>query len=246
MRGGRRRLRRARRQNKPIFLSVGYSTCYWCHVMERQSFENEAIAAEMNQRFINIKVDREERPDVDQLYMIAVQVLTRHGGWPMSVFLTPDLRPFYGGTYFPPTDMQGRPGFVSVLRGIEDAYKNRPADVEKTAEQLMEILRRIVGAAAASEAIRMDDADVVDGLIERSVADYEPDVWRIWVVRRNFRGRRCWNCCWFRSETASECGGGLKMLRHALDAMASGRDSRSSGRRISSLYHRCEMAGAAF
>src|SRR5579872_2200272 len=101
----------ARGQNKPIFLSVGYSTCYWCHVMERQCFENDAIAAEMNARFINIKVDREERPDVDQLYMTAVQVLTRQGGWPMSVFLLPDRRPFYGGTYFPPTDNYGRPGF---------------------------------------------------------------------------------------------------------------------------------------
>src|SRR6476646_1213031 len=110
----------ARAQGKPIFLSVGYSTCYWCHVMERQSFENEAIAHEMNQRFINIKVDREERPDVDQLYMTAVQVLTQHGGWPMSVFLLPDLRPFYGGTYFPPTDMHGRPGFPKVLRATGD------------------------------------------------------------------------------------------------------------------------------
>src|SRR5947208_10341681 len=88
----------ARAQDKPIFLSVGYSTCYWCHVMERQCFENEAVAAEMNRRFINIKVDREERPDVDQLYMTAVQVQTRHGGWPMSCFLLPDLRYFYGGT----------------------------------------------------------------------------------------------------------------------------------------------------
>src|SRR5215208_1343301 len=125
----------ARSQNKPIFLSVGYSTCYWCHVMERQSFENEAVAKVMNELFINIKVDREERPDVDQLYMTAVQVLTRHGGWPMSVWLTPDLRPFYGGTYFPPEDMYNRPGFKSVLRGIEEAYKIRPQDVEQTASQ---------------------------------------------------------------------------------------------------------------
>src|SRR5574339_685665 len=133
----------SRAENKPIFLSVGYSTCYWCHVMERQSFENDQIALEMNQRFINIKVDREERPDVDQLYMTAVQVLTRHGGWPMSVFLSPDLKPFYGGTYYPPTDMHGRPGFVTVLKGIEDAYKNRPEDVEQTANQLVNILQDI-------------------------------------------------------------------------------------------------------
>src|SRR5277367_4735698 len=133
----------ARRENKPIFLSVGYSTCYWCHVMERQSFENEAIAGEMNRRFINIKVDREERPDVDQLYMTAVQVLTRQGGWPMSVFLLPDLRPFYGGTYFPPADGHGRPGFPTLLRALEDAYRKRRSDVEKSAVQLVDILHQL-------------------------------------------------------------------------------------------------------
>jgi len=140
----------ARRENKPIFLSVGYSTCYWCHVMERQSFENEQIAAEMNQRFVNIKVDREERPDVDQLYMTAVQVLTRHGGWPMSVWLTPDLKPFYGGTYFPPTDMHGRPGFLTVIRAIEGAYRERPQDVAKTSSELV---RRV----------RLEDVQQVEG-----------------------------------------------------------------------------------
>src|SRR5438874_2120521 len=133
----------AKQQNKPIFLSVGYSTCYWCHVMERQSFENPLIAKVMNDKFINIKVDCEERPDVDQLYMTAVQVMTRQGGWPMSVFLTPDLRPFFGGIYFPPADSYGRPGFVTLLRGIDDAYRNRRDDVEKTATQLVDILRQM-------------------------------------------------------------------------------------------------------
>src|SRR3954463_1246107 len=132
----------ARAQNKPIFLSVGYSTCSWCHVMERQSFENEEIAAQMNERFINIKVDREERPDVDQLYMTAVQVLTRQGGWPMSVFHTPDRRPFYGGTYSPPADAYGRPGFPTLLRGIDDAWRNRRQEVEKSANGLVEIIRQ--------------------------------------------------------------------------------------------------------
>ncbi|MEA2711138.1 MAG: uncharacterized protein QOF78_3739 [Phycisphaerales bacterium] len=163
----------AREQNKPIFLSVGYSTCYWCHVMERQSFENPAVAKEMNDRFINIKVDREERPDVDQLYMTAVQVLTRHGGWPMSVFLTPDLRPFYGGTYFPPTDMHGRPGFVSILRGIEEAYKNRPQDVEQTANQIVGILRDLSEPEPPEGPEKIDDK-WIDDLIARSVDDYEP------------------------------------------------------------------------
>src|SRR5436190_11367996 len=164
---------RARREDKPIFLSVGYSTCYWCHVMERQSFENPAIAAEMNKRFVNIKVDREERPDVDQLYMTAVQVLTRHGGWPMSVFLTPDLKPFYGGTYFPPTDNYGRPGFVTVLRGIEDAYRNRPQDVSRTSEQLVNILEQLAEPSPPESPITIDDA-FVEALVERSVSDYEP------------------------------------------------------------------------
>ncbi len=160
-------------QNKPIFLSVGYSTCYWCHVMERQSFENEAVAAEMNARFINIKVDREERPDVDSLYMSAVQLLTRQGGWPMSVFLTPDLRPFYGGTYYPPADSYGRPGFVSLLRGIDEAWRNRPGNVEKTAEQLQNALRRLALPPTPDEPVTID-RDFIDQLVQRSVADYEP------------------------------------------------------------------------
>jgi uncharacterized protein len=162
----------ARSQNKPIFLSVGYSTCYWCHVMERQCFENEAIAAEMNQRFINIKVDREERPDVDQLFMTAVQLLTRHGGWPMSVFLLPDLRPFYGGTYFPPTDQHGRPGFVTLLRGIEGAFKNRRTDVEESATQLVKALRQLAEPPKPTTPVQIDD-DFVAGLIGRSIGDYD-------------------------------------------------------------------------
>jgi uncharacterized protein len=164
---------RARREDKPIFLSVGYSTCYWCHVMERQSFENEAIAAEMNARFVNIKVDREERPDVDQLYMTAVQLLTRQGGWPMSVWLTPDLRPFYGGTYYPPTDQYGRPGFVTLLHALEDAYKNRRDDVDKTAGQITGILQRVAEPAPPERPIRIDEA-FIDDLIERSTSDYDP------------------------------------------------------------------------
>ncbi len=163
----------AKALNKPIFLSIGYSTCYWCHVMERQCFENEAIAREMNERFVNIKVDREERPDVDQLYMTAVQVLTRHGGWPMSVFLTPDLKPFYGGTYFPPTDAQGRPGFVTVLRAMEDAYKNRAGEVAQSTEQIVGILNQIAEPAPAESDLRIDE-DFIDRLVDRSVSDYDP------------------------------------------------------------------------
>jgi uncharacterized protein YyaL (SSP411 family) len=162
----------AREQDKPIFLSVGYSTCYWCHVMERQSFENQAVADEMNRRFINIKVDREERPDVDQLYMMAVQLLTRHGGWPMSVFLMPDLRPFYGGTYFPPSDMHGRPGFVTILRGIDDAWKQRRGDVVQTADQLKGMLHQLAEPARPRRAIQID-AKLINDWIDRSTGDFD-------------------------------------------------------------------------
>jgi uncharacterized protein YyaL (SSP411 family) len=163
----------AREKQRPIFLSVGYSTCYWCHVMERQCFENPDIAAEMNQRFICIKVDREERPDVDQLYMTAVQLLTRQGGWPMSVFLTPDLRPFYGGTYFPPTDQYGRPGFPTLLQALDKAWQTRVADVISTGDQLIGVLRRLAEPTAPQAPMSIDQA-FISGLIDRSISDYDP------------------------------------------------------------------------
>ncbi|HKP55726.1 MAG TPA: thioredoxin domain-containing protein [Polyangiales bacterium] len=126
----------ARAQDKPIFLSVGYSACHWCHVMERECFENESIAALMNSLFINIKVDREERPDIDEIYMKAVTALTGQGGWPMSVFLTPELEPFFGATYLPPVRAYGRPSFPDVLIGLAEAYKSQRADVAAQAQQL--------------------------------------------------------------------------------------------------------------
>jgi len=120
---------RAEKEDKPILLSVGYSACHWCHVMERESFENEEIADFMNQHFINIKVDREERPDVDDIYMNAVQIMTGRGGWPMTVFLTPDRRPIFGGTYFPPDDRHGMTGFRSVLRLVSKIYNDQKGRV---------------------------------------------------------------------------------------------------------------------
>jgi uncharacterized protein YyaL (SSP411 family) len=163
----------ARAQNKPIFLSVGYSTCYWCHVMERQSFENEQIAAEMNKRFINIKVDREERPDVDALYMNAVQVLTGQGGWPMSVFLTPNLKPFYGGTYFPPTDGHGRIGFPRLLMALDDAWKNRHDEAARSSEEILEMLKKMAEPPAARSNITID-AKLLGDLLNRSTDDFDP------------------------------------------------------------------------
>ena len=126
----------AKRLDKPIFLSIGYSACHWCHVMEHESFENTEIAKRMNELFVCIKVDREERPDLDQIYMTAVQMLTGRGGWPMSVFLTPDLRPFFGGTYWPPAARMGMPGFRDILTGVADAWQNRRDDVLRSADEL--------------------------------------------------------------------------------------------------------------
>ncbi len=134
-------LERSKVEQKPIFLSIGYSACHWCHVMEHESFERAEIAALMNEHFINIKVDREERPDLDQIYMGAVQAMTGHGGWPMSVFLTPELEPFYGGTYFPPEDSRGMPGFPRVLQGVQRAWEERRDDLVKSAREMTEHLR---------------------------------------------------------------------------------------------------------
>ena len=127
----------ARESDKPVFLSVGYSACHWCHVMERESFENEAIAEVMNRCFINIKVDREERPDVDQIYMTAVQLMTQRGGWPMSVFMTPDGRPFYGGTYWPPTSRMGMPGLKEILLKLHEYWSERRDEVLTSADSLV-------------------------------------------------------------------------------------------------------------
>lgn len=136
--------RAAREQDKLIFLSVGYSTCYWCHVMERECFENESIAQLMNEHFISIKVDREERPDVDDIYMTAVQLITRQGGWPMSVWLEPkSLKPVVGGTYFPPEDSYGRPGFPSVLKQLAEAWQNQRENVLKQAGQVAEAVAQV-------------------------------------------------------------------------------------------------------
>ena len=131
---------KAKEEDKPIFLSIGYSTCHWCHVMERESFENVEIAAILNEHFVAIKVDREERPDVDNVYMWAVQALSGRGGWPLSVFLTPEGKPFWGGTYFPPEDRFGRPGFKSVLLRMSAAWRDTREEVVAGADKLTEFV----------------------------------------------------------------------------------------------------------
>jgi hypothetical protein len=141
---------RARAEDKPILLSIGYSACHWCHVMERESFESAEIARTMNEHFVNVKVDREERPDLDELYMRAVQLMTGAGGWPLTVFLTPGLVPFYGGTYFPPEERHGMPAFPAVLRAVCEAYERRRGELESSAEQVLEAIRQSSAPRAAT------------------------------------------------------------------------------------------------
>lgn len=147
---------KARRENKPILLSIGYSACHWCHVMAHESFENDEIAKLMNELFVNIKVDREERPDLDQIYMNAVQMMTHHGGWPMTVFLTPDAVPFYGGTYFPPQDRYNMPGFPRVLIGVAEAYRDRQDDIRATGVSLVNELRRLSEGSGADHPVEIE------------------------------------------------------------------------------------------
>ena len=164
-------LARAKAENKPILLSIGYSACHWCHVMERESFEDEAIARLMNGHFVNIKVDREERPDLDQIYMSAVQVMTGHGDWPLTVFLTPDLVPFYGGTYFPPEDRHNIPGFPRVLLGVAEAYGQSPEEIGQSAASVLAELRRMNGARESNEVL---SAGLLDQAFQGLARNYDP------------------------------------------------------------------------
>ncbi|PYJ74170.1 MAG: hypothetical protein DME77_12005, partial [Verrucomicrobia bacterium] len=162
---------KARRENKPIFLSVGYSTCHWCHVMAHESFESEEVAAIMNREFVNIKVDREERPDVDRVYMTFVQATTGGGGWPMSVWLTPDLKPFVGGTYFPPEDRYGQPGFKKVLERIAAAWKENHDKIVEQGGKIVAALRESQSAAGIEGKI---DATILDTAYQQIERSYDP------------------------------------------------------------------------
>ena len=163
---------KAKGQNRPILLSIGYSACHWCHVMERESFEDEKIAALMNDLFVNIKVDREERPDLDEVYMNAVQMLTGRGGWPMTVFLTPEGKPFYGGTYFPPEDRYGVPGFPKILQGVANAYREKPQDVERSVEQILAALQRM---SLSTESQQPFSSDIIGQSAEQLAQAYDTD-----------------------------------------------------------------------
>jgi uncharacterized protein YyaL (SSP411 family) len=188
---------KARREEKPIFLSIGYSSCHWCHVMERESFESGTIAKLLNESFVSIKVDREERPDVDDIYMSAVQLLTGSGGWPLSVFLTPDRKPFWGGTYFPPEDRQGRPGFATVLAELTAAWRERRAEVANMADRLSAAVRQVTQGKRFPATGPPDPASI-DAALAGLVAAYD----------RNHGG--------FGSAPKFPPHGGLRLLLHAL------------------------------
>jgi len=165
-------LARAREEDRPILLSVGYAACHWCHVMEHESFEDPDTAALMNERFVSIKVDREERPDVDGLYMEAVVALTGHGGWPLTVFLTPDGRPFWGGTYFPPEQRHGLPSFRQVLTAISDAYRERGADLERQADVLTDAIRDASRRAPSAEPLT---TGLLTGAVSALAEAFDPE-----------------------------------------------------------------------
>jgi uncharacterized protein len=164
---------RARAEDKPILLSVGYSACHWCHVMEHESFEDPATAAVMNERFVNVKVDREERPDVDAVYMDAVVALSGHGGWPMTVFLTPEGEPFFGGTYYPPEPRHGMPAFRQVLTAVSDAYRERRSDITRQAQALVEAVRSQSDHRPSNEPLT---SSVLDDAVRGLRAQFDP-VW---------------------------------------------------------------------
>ncbi|MDH3201997.1 MAG: thioredoxin domain-containing protein [Myxococcales bacterium] len=210
-------LERAKNEGKPIFLSVGYSACHWCHVMERESFDDPDVAQLMNELFISVKVDREERPDLDKIYQTAVQLMTRRsGGWPLTVFLTPDLKPFYGGTYFPPEDRHGMPGFPKVLRSVARTYEEQADEVESMAAEVVEALRSLdeqsgngdvdrEAALAAARQLGMRFDDRYGGLGD---APKFPNTMSLDVMLRAYRrsGDELW----------------LSRVRQSLDAMIDG------------------------
>ena len=162
---------KARGEDKPVFLSIGYSACHWCHVMERESFENDELAQILNDHFVSIKVDREERPDIDSIYMQAVQLMTGHGGWPMSVFLTPDGGPFYAGTYFPPDDRHGMPGFKRVLVHVLDAYRSRRTDVQAASDEV----RQVINSQLQPKGTRTIEQHGLDRAAASIAQSYDPE-----------------------------------------------------------------------
>ncbi len=214
-------IERAKLENKPILLSIGYAACHWCHVMEHESFEDDATAALMNERFVNIKVDREERPDLDAIYMQAVQSMTGHGGWPMTMFLTPDGVPFYAGTYFPKDDRHGMPSFARVLTAVSDAYRSRPADIARTTASIQQMY---AASAAETRSAGPISADLLDRAYRAMAERYD-------AVNGGFEGAPKFPQTmsldfllryWARRATPSAAEHALEMATHSFLRMARG------------------------
>jgi len=211
-------LNKAKQEHKPIFLSIGYAACHWCHVMERESFEDPQTAAIMNEHFINIKVDREERPDLDHIYMDAVVAITGQGGWPMSVFLTPSGKPFFGGTYFPPSPRYGMPSFMEVLSQISNLWQQKPEELEESGEKLLQHIRRRGLMPPPDQTIQLDPSALDQAALKIAQSyDWKHGGWGsapkfpqpmtiLFLLRRASRGDRM----------------ALEIATHALDAMARG------------------------
>lgn len=212
-------LERSKRLDRPIFLSVGYAACHWCHVMEKESFEDAETAKLLNERFVPVKVDREERPDVDHLYMQAVQALTQRGGWPMSVFLTPSGAPFFAGTYFPLEDRHGMPSFKRILRGVQAAWEKQRSEVEKSAAQLVSALRDI-NAPKTDGTAEVGDVALVDAGARQWFAGYDPRHGGLGGAPKFFHGD-AWRLL-LRSARRTGDGKMLRAVEHTLDAIASG------------------------
>jgi uncharacterized protein YyaL (SSP411 family) len=210
---------KARAEDKPVMLSVGYSSCHWCHVMAHESFEDPDVAGVMNQRFVNVKVDREERPDVDGIYMQSVQAMTGRGGWPMTVFLTPEGQPFFGGTYFPKEDRQGMPGFVRVLEAVDDAWRSRRGDLLEQAGKLTSVLERTADLGAR-DAADEPSAEILARAYESVRAQYDPQFGGFGGAPK-FPQAMTLDFL-LRAYVRNEAPETLDMVRVSLDAMAAG------------------------
>ncbi len=211
-------LARAKAENKPILLSIGYSACHWCHVMERESFEDERTASLMNAHFVNIKVDREERPDLDQIYQLVVQLMGRSGGWPLTVFLTPDQKPFFGGTYYPPVPRYGMPSFSQVLVALSDAYRDKPRDIADQADELSAAIAEV----GKNEATARGDLTV--GLLERAASKLTlrfDDTHGGFGARPKFPNTMALDLLLLHAMTSDDLAS-KNRVKHALDAMQDG------------------------
>src|SRR3954454_6365952 len=236
-------LEAARQADKPILLSVGYAACHWCHVMAHESFENPDIAALMNRHFVNIKVDREERPDIDAIYMNALHLTGEHGGWPLTMFLTPDGEPFWGGTYFPPEPRWGRPSFPQVLQSIVAAYRDKPEDVAKNVAALREGLQKLAQPEGGGTVSGIP-AEFFARIAERLLREGRS------AQRRHRHGAEIPAIRHFRAAVAGLEAHLPAALQGRRDAHADddrpGRHLRPSRRRLGPLLGRCALARAAF